>query len=85
MTFVRPDEQARITYDAIKSGQLEKALQGAAVAGGPDLARFAKFIDKTRMPEFSVFAKYLAQGGRYSESSEDGLTITNFQLRKTKP
>jgi hypothetical protein len=84
-TFVRPDEQARITYDMIKSGQFEKALQGAAVAGGPDLARFSKFIDKTRMPEFSVFAKYLAQGGRYSESSEDGLTITNFQLRKTKP
>ena len=85
MTYVRPDEQARITYDMIKSGQFEKALQGAAVAGGPNLSRFAKLIDKEKMPDFSVFAKYLSQGGRYSEMNEDGLTITGFTLRKAKP
>ena len=32
-----------------------------------------------------AFAKYLAPGGRYSQSSEDGLTITSFSLRKAKP
>ena len=85
MTYVRPDEQARLTYDMIKSGQFEQALQGAAVAGGPDLSKLAKLIDKDKLPDFSVFAKYLAQGGRYSESAEDGLTITGFSLRKAKP
>jgi hypothetical protein len=85
MSYVRPDEQARLTYDMIKSGQFEKALEGAAVAGGPDLSRFAKLIDKDKIPPFAVFAKYLAQGGRYSESSEEGLTITGFSLRKASP
>ncbi len=85
MSYVRPDEQARLTYDAIKSGQFEQALQGAAVAGGPDLSKAAKILAKEKMPDFSVFAKYLAQGGRYSESSEDGLSITAFSLRKAKP
>jgi hypothetical protein len=85
MSYVRPDEQARLTYDMIKSGQFEQALQGAAVAGGPDLAKLAKIIAKEKMPDFSVFAKYLAQGGRYSESTEDGIAITAFSLRKTKP
>src|SRR5262249_3899845 len=42
MTYVRPDEQARLTYDMVKSGQFEQAVQGAAVAGGPDLAALAK-------------------------------------------
>jgi Protein of unknown function (DUF3352) len=85
LTYVRPDEQARITYDMIKSGQFEKALQGAAVAGGPDLSRFARLIDKEKLPDFSVFAKYLSQGGRFSEMNDDGVTITGFTLRKAKP
>jgi hypothetical protein len=85
LTYVRPDEQARITYDMIKSGQFEKALQGAAVAGGPDLSRFARLIDKEKLPDFSVFAKYLSQGGRYSEMNDDSVTITGFTLRKAKP
>jgi hypothetical protein len=85
LSYVRPDEQARITYDMIKSGQFEKAMQGAAVAGGPDLSRFGKLISKEKMPDFSVFAKYLSQGGRYAEMNEDGLSITGFTLRKAKP
>ncbi len=85
MTYVRPDEQARLTYDMIKSGQFEKALQGAAVAGGPDLSKVAKLIDREKMPEFSVFAKYLSQGGRYAEMGPDGISITGFTLRKAKP
>ena len=42
MSYVRPDEQARISYDMIKSGQFEKALQSAAVAGGPDLSKLGQ-------------------------------------------
>jgi hypothetical protein len=85
MTYVRPDEQARITYDMVKSGQFEQAVQGAAVAGGPDLASLARLLAREKLPEFSVFARYLSQGGRYSETSEDGVTITSFSLRKAKP
>src|SRR5262249_22521034 len=85
MSYVRPDEQARLTYDMVKSGQFEQAVQGAAVAGGPDLAAFAQLLARAKMPDFSIFAKYLSQGGRYSETSADGLTITSFSLRKAKP
>ncbi|MHC5538133.1 hypothetical protein ACYOEI_07885, partial [Singulisphaera rosea] len=85
MTFVRPEEQARLTYDMIKSGQFEKALQGAATAGGPDLSKIGSILDKDKLPDFSTFAKYLAQGGGYSVQEEDGVTITTFTLRKGNP
>ena len=84
MTFVRPDEQARLTYDMIKSGQFEKAiLQGmAAQRGGQAPAELPKIINPEKLPDFSVFAKYLTLGGSYSVSDEDGLVATGFTLRK---
>jgi hypothetical protein len=85
LTYVRPEESARLSYEMIKSGQFEKALQGAAVAGGPDVSKLGKFFDKDKLPEFSVFAKYLSQGGGYSLMDDDGITITNFTLRKANP
>src|SRR5208283_3091658 len=40
MTFVRPDEQARLSYDMLKSGQFEKALlQGMAAGRGGQAPR----------------------------------------------
>jgi len=85
ITFVRPDEQARLSYDMVKSGQFEKALQGAAVAGGPDLGDVSKLIDKDKLPDFAIFAKYLSQGGGYGVQDEDGVTFTSFSLRKANP
>jgi len=85
LTFVRPEEQARLSYDMVKSGQFEKALQGAAVAGGPDLGDFSKIIDKDKLPDFSIFAKYLSQGGSFGMQDEDGFTLTGFTLRKANP
>lgn len=85
LTFVRPEEQARLSYDMVKSGQFEKALQGAAVAGGPDLGNIGKLIDKDKLPDFSIFAKYLSQGGSYGVQDEDGMTLTGFTLRKANP
>ena len=85
LTYVRPDEQARVSYDMIKSGQFEKALQGAAVAGGPDVSKLGKLFDKDKLPDFSVFAKYLSQGGGYSVMDDDGMTFTSFTLRKANP
>src|SRR5205814_1212941 len=88
LSYVRPDESARISYDMIKSGQFEKALQSAATAGAPgggDLAKISKVINKEKLPDFGVFAKYLSQGGSYSVMEEDGVTITGFTLRKSNP
>ena len=87
MTFVRPDEQARLTYDMIKNGQFEKAiLQGmAAQRGGQAPAELPKMINPEKLPDFSVFAKYLTLGGSYSVADEDGLVATGFTLRKNNP
>lgn len=85
ISFVRPDESARLSYDMIKSGQFEKALQSAAVAGGPDVSKVGTLFDKEKLPEFSVFAKYLSAGGGYWVLEDDGLMITNFALRPINP
>jgi len=85
LAFVRPEESARISYDMVKSGQFEKALEGAAVAGGPDLSKLSKYFDKEKMPDFSVFAKYLSNGGSYGVMEDDGMTWTSFTLRKSNP
>jgi hypothetical protein len=86
-TFVRPDEQARLSYDMIKSGQFEKAILQGMVAsrGGQMPADLPKFINPDKLPEFSVFAKYLTLGGSYSVADEDGLLATGFTLRKNNP
>ncbi len=87
MTFVRPDEQARLSYDMLKSGQFEKALlQGmAAGRGGQAPPQLPKIINPDKLPDFSVFAKYLTLGGSYSVADEDGLLSTGFTLRKNNP
>ena len=85
LSFARPEESARVSYDMIKSGQLEKTLQGLGANGGADVSEIFKFIDKDKLPDFSVFAKYLSQGGGYSQMDEDGITMTNFTLRKANP
>ncbi len=84
LTYVRPDEQARVSYEMIKSGQFEKALQSAAVAN-PDLAKVGKLYDKDKLPDFPIFAKYLSQGGGYSVMEDEGVTFTSFTLRKANP
>ncbi|MDR3636426.1 MAG: hypothetical protein P4L84_21665 [Isosphaeraceae bacterium] len=85
LSFARPEESARISYDLLKSGQFEKALQQAAVAGGNNAPKLDNVIDKNKLPDFSVFAKYLSPGGSYSLSDDDGLVMTSFTLRKQKP
>ncbi len=87
MTFVRPDEQARLSYDMLKSGQFEKAIKQAVEAGrqgkpGPEIPQL---IDPAKLPDFEVFAKYLTLGGSYSVMDEDGFTQTGFSLRKANP
>ena len=85
LSFVKPDENARLSYDMIKSGQFEKQLQGAAVAGGPDVSKLGKLFDKDKLPDFSVFAKYFSNGGGFTVQEDDGITFSNFSLRKSNP
>lgn len=87
MTYVRPDEQARLSYDMLKSGQFEKALQQAMAAGraGRDVPELPRLIDPDKLPDFSVFAKYLTNGGSFSVMDEDGVISTGFTLRRTNP
>ncbi len=80
LTYSRSDEQARVTYDTIKSGQFEEAFKKQP--NSPDVS---KVIDKDKIPDFSVFAKYLSEGGGYGVMEDDGVTFTNFTLKKAKP
>ncbi|WP_246196198.1 hypothetical protein [Aquisphaera giovannonii] len=89
LTFVRPDEQARLSYDMIKSGQFEKALRAGMAASasraGQAPPELPKIIDPDKLPDFSVFAKYLTLGGSYSVSDDDGFLSTGFTLRRNNP
>jgi Protein of unknown function (DUF3352) len=87
MTYVRPDEQARLSYDLVKTGQFAKALDQAAIAGraGRQLPDLAKLIPGEKLPDFSVFAKYLSLAGSYSVMDDEGLTMTGFSLRRANP
>lgn len=86
LTYVRPDEQARLSYDLVKNGQFEKALQ-QLVAGllGRELPALDKLLPTDKLPEFSFFAKYLSLGGGYSVMDDDGFAMTSFTLRHDNP
>jgi hypothetical protein len=87
ISYVRPDEQARISYDMLKSGQFGKALQQAAASArnGRELPDLGKLIPADKLPEFTVFAKYLSLGGSYSVMDDEGFTRIAFSLRRKNP
>jgi hypothetical protein len=87
MTYVRPDEQARLSYDMVKTGQFEKVIQQAAASArnGGELPNLEKLIPTDKLPDFSVFSKYLSLGGGYSVMDEDGFVMTSFTLRRNNP
>jgi hypothetical protein len=80
INYARSDEGTRATYESIKSGEYEKQLKQNPKA--PDLA---KFFDRSKLPEFSVIVKYLAPGGGFGLMEEDGVSFTNFLLKKGTP
>jgi hypothetical protein len=87
MSYVRPDESARLSYDMVKSGQFEKAIQQAAAQGrgGREIPNLGKLIPTDKLPDFSVFAKYLSLGGGSSIMDDDGFMMTGFTLRRSSP
>ena len=80
LNYAKADEAARASYDSIKSGDFEKQMKAA-----PNAPDFSKIFDKSKLPDFSVFAKYLAPGGGYGLMEDDGVTFTTFTLRKSNP
>ena len=83
LSFDRTEEQARLIYEMVKGGGLQKALDQAAAGNGGQAPKNP--IDPSKIPEFSVFAKYLGQGGSFGVMDEQGLTFTSFILRKAAP
>ena len=84
--YARPEESARILYDMVKSGQLGKALQQGAKGGNAeDLKKVGDAIDPNKLPDFSVFAKYLSAGGGFGVPDDEGMTFTQFTLKKSNP
>ena len=82
--LVRPDEQARLTYDMIKSGQFEQALlQGMAVGRAAPTSSCPR-SSPGEDARLLGLRQVLSQGGRYSDSAEDGLMST-FTLRENNP
>ena len=84
LSFARSEEQARLSYEMIKSGQFEQAIKQAN-ANNPEALKAAQAIDKDKIPPFEVFAKYLSQGGGFGLQDGEGMTFTNFTLRKANP
>jgi hypothetical protein len=87
MSYWRPDESAKLTYDMVKNGTFAKAVdQGMATRpGGRDMPSLSKLIPVEKLPDFSVLSKYLSLGGSSSLMDEDGLTMTGFTIRKSSP
>ena len=82
LSFDRTEEQFRALYDMLKGDGFQKALDQANAGNGGNVKNP---IDPKKVPDFSVFAKYLGQGGSYGLMDENGLTITSFILRKAAP
>jgi hypothetical protein len=84
LSFQRADQQARALYDMVKSGRLKEAIQAGANNAENDI-KVDELIDPKKLPDFSVFAKYLTQSAGFGLMEPDGVTFTQFSLKKTQP
>ena len=87
MTYVRPDESARAL---LRPDQERPVREGDPASGGrpaaaAELPNLGKLIPTDKLPDFSVFAKYLSLGGGFSVMDDDGFTMTGFTLRRSNP
>lgn len=84
LSFTRSEEQARVLYNLIKSGQLSSAIRDAARNAGNELPE-GEVIDPDKLPAFEVFEKYVAPGGGFGSMDADGVTFTQFVLKGDTP
>ncbi len=83
-SFQQPEEQARLLYNMVKSGQLQQAIKQAA-ANDPNAPDVEQILDPKLLPDFSVFEKYLSPGGGFGVMTPDGVMFTQFTIRKAQP
>jgi hypothetical protein len=84
LTFTRPEEQARVLYNLFQSGQLGDLVRESARNAGMPLPQ-GDLIDPAKVPDFSVFEKYISQSAAYGIMEDDGVTFTQFTLKKQAP
>jgi len=86
ISFSAAEEATRATYEMLKQGQLDEALDAAAQqAGRGDAPELGQLFDPKKLPDFSIFAKYMSNGGGYSVLDDDGVTQVQFMLNKENP
>lgn len=85
ITFSNMQESSRAIYEMLKQGSIEKAVDAAAGQAGDKAPNVDVPFDTKNLPDYSVFAKYLSNGGGYSVVDDDGVTSTQFLLRKNNP
>ncbi len=83
-SFQQPEEQARLLYNMVKSGQLQQAIKQAG-ANDPNAPDVDEILDPKLLPDFSVFEKYLSPGGGFGVMTPDGIMFTQFTIRKAQP
>jgi hypothetical protein len=84
VSFDRTDENARMLYEMIKSGQLKQSLEEANAAAGAEAPKID--LDTSKLPDFEVIAKYLCDSGGYGEVIEgEGFFAIQFSLKKEAP
>lgn len=84
LSFQKPEEQARLLYNMVKSGQLQQAIKQAG-ANDPNAPDVDEILDPKLLPDFSVFEKYLSPGGGFGVMTPDGVMFTQFTIRKAQP
>ncbi len=83
MSYVRPDESARLSYDMVKNGQFEKAIQQAAwPAAAADDARPGQTDPGRQAAGFLGLRQVSVAGRQLSVMDDDGFTMTGFTLRR---
>jgi hypothetical protein len=85
ISFQKPEEQARIVYDMLKSGQLEQAMAAANAGVDAPQIKISDYFDVSKLPDFSVLAKYFLQGGGYGVTDDQGMSFMQFTLRPVNP
>lgn len=85
ITYTKSEEQARAAFQAVKSGQVSKAMKQALEQQDEVSAFLGGLIDALEgknLPEFSAVKKYFLPSGAYAVMNEKGIQLTTFTLKK---
>ncbi len=81
LSYARPEESLQLFYELARDSQNIERLREMSKNNGFFKA-LVEALDKHKLPEFSVIAKYLAPGGGFLLDEETGLHYMSFALRR---